>query len=196
MRGVCRRLTAETTSKADTVRLFDKEISKHDRIEDVSICRWFDCGIWHAVVCSLARGGRDTTIWVWVLVVSHHYKLWGLWVHALATETNSELEFVGAYQSMYKSNYQRWYLQPDMIQGSCNTHQRWTSKHIQSDRIQGSSVAMVWPELPFHCDVNRSCCLRLLSYKISTVCRIETTADIDRLVLLTEGRSLINEMRW
>ena len=30
---MCRRLTAETASNADPVRLFDKEISKHDRIE-------------------------------------------------------------------------------------------------------------------------------------------------------------------
>ena len=179
MRGVCRRLTADTTSKADPVRLFDKGISKHDRIEDVSICNWFE------------RYDNMS------LSVSHHYQFWGLWVHALATETNSELEFVGAYQSMYKSNYRRWYLQPDMIQGSCNTHQRWTSEHIQSDRIQGSSVAMVGPKRAlFHCDMNRSCCLRLLNYRSSTVCRIKTTADIDRLVLLTEGRSLINEMCW
>ena len=128
--------------------------------------------------------------------VSHHYKLWGLWVHALATETNSELEFVGAYQSMYKSNYRRWYLQPDMIQGSCNTHQRWTSKHIQSDRIQGSSVAMVGPKRAlFYCDMIGVAAFDYWTIWSSTVCRIETTADIDRLVLLTEGRSLINEIR-
>ena len=37
---LCRRLTAETASKADPVRLFDKEISKHDRIEDVLIAEY------------------------------------------------------------------------------------------------------------------------------------------------------------
>ena len=35
-----------------------------------------------------------------MLVVSHHYKLLDFWVHALVTETNYEMEFVGAYQSM------------------------------------------------------------------------------------------------
>ena len=110
-------------------------------------------------------------------------------MHALVTETDS-VEFVGAYQSTIGATIGSGIFSLIGFRGVVIPIKDERVHTFNLIGFQGSNVALlIWPERALW-----SCCFGLLNYRGSTVCRVMTTAEVDRLMLLTEGRSSTNKI--